>query len=72
MDVRPGASSVVMGDIVNLRRFRKNLERERAEERALENRARHGRTKAERQRDADTQDRLASDLDRHRINKESE
>jgi hypothetical protein len=61
-----------MGDVVNLKRFKKKLDREHTAERAAENRARHGRTKAERQRDSDKKQRATSDLDRHRLDKESE
>jgi hypothetical protein len=38
-----------MGDVVSLRRFRKAKERAEAQARAAENRAKHGRPKAERQ-----------------------
>ncbi len=38
-----------MGEVVNLRRFRKAKEKAEAQARAEENRAKHGRTKAERQ-----------------------
>jgi hypothetical protein len=61
-----------MGDIVNLRRIRKRREREEASQRAAENRARHGRTKAERDRDFEVNAELASKLDRHRLDKEAE
>ncbi|ALN73899.1 DUF4169 family protein [Aureimonas sp. AU20] len=40
-----------MGEIVNLRLVRKRSERACAETKAAENRARHGRTKADRERD---------------------
>ena len=59
-----------MGDIVNLRRFRKQAERAQAAKRADENRARHGRTKAERERDVATEARLREKLDQHRIGEE--
>ena len=59
-----------MGDVVNLKRFRKKLEREQATRRADENRARHGRTKAERERDVATEARLREKLDQHRIGEE--
>ncbi len=40
-----------MGTVINLRQERKRKARAEAQERAAENRARHGRTKAERLRD---------------------
>ena len=41
-----------MDDIINLRRARKARARDEAAEQAAQNRARHGRTKAERLQDA--------------------
>lgn len=38
-----------MGEVVNLRKFRKQKERSRKEELAKENRRKHGQTKAERE-----------------------
>lgn len=61
-----------MGDVVNLNRFRKTLARSRAAEQAAENRARYGRTRTERQHDTDERERLKSELDRHRLDKEGE
>lgn len=37
-----------MGDVINLKQFRKAKERAEKEKRAEENRAKHGRTKGER------------------------
>jgi hypothetical protein len=65
-----GRSTVVMGDVVNLRRFRKKAERELGAQRAEENRARHGRTKAERARDTTSGRKLNDKLDQHRIGEE--
>ena len=59
-----------MGDIINLKRFRKNKEREQQAERAQENRARHGRTKSERRRDVDVNEKLQTTLDLHRLNED--
>jgi hypothetical protein len=59
-----------MGDVVNLKRFRKKTEREQAAKRAEENRARHGRTKSERQRDETTDRSFHEKLDQHRIGEE--
>jgi hypothetical protein len=59
-----------MGDVVNLKRYRKKAERAHAAKRADENRARHGRTKAERERDLETNRRLQGKLDQHRLSEE--
>ena len=59
-----------MGDVVNLKRFKKKIEREHAAQRADENRARHGRTKAERRRDATAERKLTDRLDQHRLGEE--
>ncbi|KTT97784.1 DUF4169 family protein [Sphingomonas sanguinis] len=52
-----------MGEVVNFRQARKGLARKAAEQQAAENRARFGRTKAEKQRDALEQTRLRKELD---------
>ena len=52
-----------MGEVVNFRQARKALVRKAAEQQATENRARFGRTKAEKQRDAVEQARLCKELD---------
>ena len=54
-----------MGDVVNLRRFKKRIEREHADKRAVENRVRHGRTKFERDRDEANDRQLRKKLDQH-------
>ena len=59
-----------MGDIVNLKRFKKRSEREQAAKQADANRARFGRTKSERTQDelrASLADKL---LNQHRIDGE--
>ncbi len=56
-----------MGDVVNLKRFRKRSEREQAAKEAEANRARFGRSKSERAAD-ETRARRANELlDQHRI-----
>jgi hypothetical protein len=56
-----------MGDLVNFRRFKKRTIRRQAEAEAQSQRARFGRTKAEKQRD-DTRERDANALlDQHRL-----
>lgn len=59
-----------MGDVVNLKRFRKKMERAQAAKHADENRARHGRTKSERQRDEAADRKFEDKLDQHRIGEE--
>lgn len=56
-----------MGDIVNLRRFRKRVARDQATRSADERRARFGRTKAERKLDQEENRKLNSMLDQHQI-----
>lgn len=52
-----------MAEIVNLRLARKARDRDVAAGKAVENRARHGRNKAERARDAAEAERLARTVD---------
>lgn len=56
-----------MGDVVNLKRFKKRGEREQSAKLADANRARFGRTKSERALDEQTRDRAGNLLDQHRI-----
>lgn len=53
--------------IVNLRTERKRRRREDSEAQAAENRARHGRTKAEKGRDAAAAESEKRHLDGHRL-----
>ena len=55
-----------MGDIVNLRTVRKQRDRAEDARKADENRARFGRTKAEKQAQAKTTERAETQLDNHR------
>jgi len=59
-----------MGDVINLKRFRKRVERDQAAKVADGNRARYGRTKSERAADAEREKRANELLDQHRINGE--
>ena len=59
-----------MGDVVNLKRFRKRIEREQSARKADANRARFGRTKSERGADAARDKRARELLDQHRIDGE--
>ncbi|SDG24409.1 DUF4169 family protein [Alloyangia pacifica] len=56
-----------MSNVINLNRFRKD--RARAEKRAQadENAARHGRSKAERQRETNAAAKSARDLEGHKL-----
>jgi hypothetical protein len=56
-----------MGDVVNLRKARKQAKRQLDEQRAAANRLLHGRSKVEHARHAAVDDRARRDLDRHRI-----
>lgn len=56
-----------MAPVVNLNRFRKAKKREEAQQRAVENRALHGRGKKERRETAADRQRAARDLDGKRI-----
>ncbi|MBR0697077.1 DUF4169 family protein [Bradyrhizobium lablabi] len=56
-----------MGDVVNLKRFKKRTEREQAAKQAGTNRARFGRTKSERARDELAIERSNRLLDQHHI-----
>jgi hypothetical protein len=56
-----------MGDLVNLRRARKQAERKLGELNAAGNRLAHGRTKSERALDQAKNDKARRDLDQRRI-----
>jgi hypothetical protein len=56
-----------MGDVVNLKRFKKRTEREQSAKAAETNRARFGRTKSERAREEHAKDQASRLLDQHRI-----
>jgi Domain of unknown function (DUF4169) len=59
-----------MGDLINLKRFKKRGERELAAKQAETNRARFGRTKSERALDELHSKRADDLLDQHRIDGE--
>jgi hypothetical protein len=61
---------MAMGDVVNLKRFRKRSEREQAAKQAEANRARSGRSKSERAADGMRARRANELLDQHRIDGE--
>ena len=56
-----------MGEVVNLKRYKKRIERNQASKQAQEKRTRHGRTKAQRQQDKEQTRVLNSVLDHHRL-----
>jgi hypothetical protein len=58
---------MAMGDIVNLKRFRKRSEREQAAKQADANRVRFGRSKSERAAETERGKRANELLDQHRI-----
>ena len=59
-----------MGDLINLNRFKKRIERDDAAKTADANRARFGRTKAERDLEEKRTIRADKMLDQHQINGE--
>jgi Domain of unknown function (DUF4169) len=59
-----------MGDVVNLKRFRKRTERAQSAKQADANRAQFGRTKSERILDERRTTRANDVLDQHRIDGE--
>ena len=59
-----------MGEVVNLKRFRKRAEREQSAKQADANRTRFGRTKSERVLEERRSKRANDVLDQHRIDGE--
>ena len=59
-----------MGDVVNLKRFRKRAERAQSAKQAEANRTRFGRTKSERVVEDQRSKRASDLLDQHRIDGE--
>ena len=59
-----------MGDVINLKRFRKRAERDQAAKEADANRTRFGRTKSERDVEKRPAKRARDLLDQHRIDGE--
>ena len=56
-----------MGDVVNLRRVRKQAKRELAEREAAAKRLLHGRSKAQRDLESEREAKASRYLERHRI-----
>ncbi|WP_375313289.1 DUF4169 family protein [Bradyrhizobium sp. A5] len=61
-----------MGNVINLNRFRKRAERETSAKQADANRAKFGRTKAERSVEKTRADQAKGHLDQHRIDREDQ
>jgi hypothetical protein len=59
-----------MGEIVNLKRFKKRVARDASEQQAAANRTRFGRTNSERATDERSAKRASEMLDQHHINSE--
>ena len=56
-----------MADIINLRQARKQKQRADKDQQAAENRAKHGRTKGEKQREAADADRVRRQVDQSKL-----
>lgn len=56
-----------MGDVVNLKRFRKRTEQDQAIKTAEINRARYGRTRIEREQENERAYRASAMLEQHRL-----
>ena len=59
-----------MGEVVNLKRFRKRAEKQQSAKQAEVNRTRFGRTKSERTLDQQRSSRASDLLEQHRIDGE--
>lgn len=58
-----------MGEVINLRRFRKDKTRDEAQKQAQANRALHGRSKSEKQRTAAESEAACRHVEGHRLDK---
>jgi hypothetical protein len=63
----PRLMEIALGDLVNLNRHKKRIERDRSAKQADTNRARFGRTKSEQTLEQDRSRRSQAFLDQHRI-----
>ena len=59
-----------MGEVVNLKRYKKRIARDQAAKDAQEKRARFGRTKSQRQQEQEQKRMLDTTLDGHRLGEE--
>ena len=67
IDVSIEVMEGVMGDLINLNKFRKRAEKGRSEQEAATNRAKFGRTRSEREREEARDQRARDVLDQHHI-----
>jgi hypothetical protein len=67
---RTGMTGAGMGNLVNLKQFKKRAGRVRSEQEAATNRTRFGRTRSERELEESRADRARDLLDQHRIDGE--
>ena len=67
-----GWHTAAVSNVVNLNRFRKKKKREAEVKQAEVNRIRHGRTKAERERELVERFRAARTIDGHRLERDAE
>jgi hypothetical protein len=58
-------TGVGMGDLINLNKFRKRVEKEQSGQKAAANRAKFGRTRSEREREEADAERARELLDQH-------
>jgi hypothetical protein len=65
-----GMTEADMGEVVNLKRFKKRVERDQSAKQAEANRTRFGRTKSERTLEERRKNRADDLLDQHRIDGE--
>ncbi len=63
-------TGAAMGDLVNLKQFRKRVAKKRSEQEAAANRTRFGRTRSERELEEQRTERASELLDQHRIDGE--
>jgi hypothetical protein len=70
MHATDGMMEAYMGDVVNLKRFKKRVGREESAKQAEANRAQFGRTKSERTLEERRANRANATLDQHLINGE--
>jgi hypothetical protein len=66
-NLRRSTASVPMSEVVNLKRYKKQIARDEAAKDAQEKRAHFGRTKVQRQQDQQQKRMLNTTLDGHRL-----
>jgi hypothetical protein len=63
-------TGAAMGDLVNLKQFKKRVAKQRSEQEAAANRTRFGRTRSERELEELRTERASERLEQHRIDGE--